>query len=281
MLMEARRGHAPIMRHGESSLPHNQRAMGHAAPLHRRDDARHDAELRCSSSSLPSNQATLFELQDLISKLRERLLPFSISAVDLKGSERIDGIAAVLLSAVTAETPSSMASCPSPRTPNIQAVTAALCNLKEMALRGDLSDKLDSEAGRRLVRALCMFMDDVPESSSPLNVVCRRGLFRAQFCSLHGGAEPPESRHEGLRALLSQLLPFFEENHSDVIALFDLELAGASLLPARSKRSATFQIRLQPIPGDSGCLKHFRCAVPSLTLDASADFRSISGQQCA
>ena len=277
MLM-ARRGHAPIMRHGERSMAHNQQAMGQAAPSHRRDDMQRPVELSCSSSSLPSNQARLSELQDLISKLRERLLPFSISAVDLKGSERIDGVAAVLLSAVTGETPSLLASCPSP---NTAAVTAALCNLKEMALRGDLSDKLDSESGRRLVRALCMFMDDVPGSASPINVVCRRGLFRAQFCSLHGGAEPPESRHEGLRALLSQLLPFFEENHSDVVALFDLESEGASSSPENSKRSATFQIRLQPIPGDSGCLKHFGCAASSLTLDALADLRSISGQQHA
>jgi hypothetical protein len=265
------------MRHGESHVPHYQPGMGHAAHWHMPDGGQHAVDVTHASSSFPSNQTTLSDIQALVSKLRERLLPFSISAVDVKGSERVEGITAALLAAVTGETPSSLASCSST---NTAAVTAALCSLKEMALSGDLSDRLDSEAGRRLVKALCMFLDDVPGSASPINVVCRRGLFRAQFCSLHGGSVPSESRHEGIRSLIAQLLPFFEENHSDVVALFDLESEGASsVLPQSSKRSETFQIRMQPIPGDGGCLKHFGCASALLTHDACDDFRSISGQQ--
>ena len=210
--------------------------------------------------------------EPLVTSLRELLLPFATSAVDLKGIEQVDRISEALLGAVIVE-PSSAS--PSAET---AVVTAALSKLKELALRGDLADMLDSPAGLRLVRALCLFMDDAPGSASPINVVCRRALFRSAFSSRDANGA---SKQAGLHALLQQIIPFFEENHSEVIALFYLESAAASSVQAQSSQSSgSYQIHLKPIPDDSGCRQYFGFTSISYAHDASSDLRSIAGKHC-
>ncbi len=219
-----------------------------------------------SQSPSASHQETF---DALITGLRELLLPFATSAVDLQGSEQLDRISEALLAAVIAE--SSSPACPSAYT---ASVTAALSNLKELALRGDLADRLDSPAGLRLVRALCLFMD-APGCASPVNVVCRHALFRSEFCSRDAAG----ASNVGFHALLQQILPFFEENHSEVIALFNLESAAASSSQALSSQSSgSFQIHLKPMPSDSGCRQYFGFTSITYAHDASSDLRSIAGK---
>ncbi len=213
----------------------------------------------------------------LLCDLRELLLPFATSAVDLEGSEEFDGITQALMAAVTCQhSPRDFSS--SSVDAATAAAAAALSSLKLMALRGALSERLDSPSGFRLIKALCAFVQDVHEVISPVHVVIRREMFRRQFC-------PPQfdetvGKHAGLKALLVHALSLFEDNHSEVLALCDQQSRiPASIQGQHSQSSGAFEIQLRPMPDDDGCRKHFGSASRSFLHNASSDFRSVAGKQ--
>jgi hypothetical protein len=223
-----------------------------------------------SGFSLAANQEII---QTLLIDLRELLLPFATSAVSLQGTEQFDGISQTLTAAATGQL-----------APEDLDVIAALSKLKELALRGALSDTLDSPEGLRLIKALGAFMSDLPETAGPIHAVLRREMFRSQFCFVAEVADDKVTRilrpeFSGLKALLQQVLSLFDENHSEILSLFDQESEMPSSFRAQSSSAAgVFEVQLRPMPNDSGCQKHFGCASTSFSHNSSSNFRDVAGK---
>lgn len=214
-------------------------------------------------------------VQTLLLELRELLLPFATSTVVLHGTDQVDGISQALIAAVTSQqSPADSAHISAAAA--AEGAIAALSKLKDLVHLGDLSDMLDSLTGLRLIKALCAFLGDL-SGSAPVNIVRRRDMFRSQFCSLAPGDAVGVSKCSGLHALLRHALASFEENHSEVLALFDCESESPSSSKA-SSATGSYEIRLIPMVNDSGCLKHFGCASSSFSHSASSDLRFVAGR---
>jgi hypothetical protein len=224
------------------------------------------------ADSAPSASVTP---EGLLLDLREVLLPFATCAVGLGGTDQFDAITRALLATVTQQQPSPSQECLTNMT---EAAADALSRLKELALRDALS-VLDSPAGFQLIKALCAFMSDALGCSSPIHFTIRREMFRSQFCSLHSEEAEGSTQGAGLKALLRNVLAFFEENHSDVLELFNCESSSASsgCKKTSAVASGSFDIHLMPLPNDSGCSKHFGCSTKTFPLEVASDFKSIAG----
>jgi hypothetical protein len=126
-------------------------------------------------------------------------------------------------------------------------------------------------------------MTDLPETAGPINAVLRREMFRSQFCFTT--VDTPEKTRilrpefSGLKSLLQQVLSLFEENHSEILSLFDQESETPSSFRAQSSSAAgVFEVQLRPMPNDSGCQKHFGCASTSFSHNSSSNFRDVAGK---